>query len=732
MSELIPTGVTFGTGRQSINNAFSGEAQFNIMSAVTYYSGSTDLSDLFANKSGDNYFNSISANTYFSGSTPLAEAIESSIMKFNVVTYEQLLTLINTSALTKGDYYSISNFQTIHKIPYTTDINTGSTETLITQALSESVVDHNVKSLEYPMDTIYWDPIDNQILPNVETRVTGSTTYQTVLADIPFQYPNYTGNGITTVVSLGGRPGRIYYRKDNLRKLETGYDFRNVKFRRWKIAEPYVVTSAVVEWDGALAIDVADILSGSAAGTNYYLAKTNYTTDSSETSINDTTFNYKLDDFFDKLRDAGYNSNFSWFGGSYANASGYTSPTPDNMVILESTFGVSELTLSATNQYIDVTTFDNNVSAPLTDGSWPQDYDDPAGFRPNIGGVSDLFYNFNISIKPAVGAYLEQVDWEYYPNITFFGMCNNINIGTMTSDATIFSTANAQVGNYCQNLLLKGHDSSTYSINIGDFNRNVFLSAGWDPDINLGTKIGDGNLNIIGDGSKIVTIGSRNENVFLLNDVSRITVGNNNRNTFFDNSNFCSIENINNNVSFFNASSSHVGDSNNNIYVAGVTIKIGNNNFNIKPLRTAWDAIEGVIAASSNSNVIGNNCNTITMAGQDNNYGDNINNLICYENVSYSFCNFESNFSNVTFKSTSANSGSSYSFTYSNFENISMDWVSSSQQLEIDLDQNPLMDSVNFNIQDRFSPGSTSGLIAQYMTAATGDNAYLHITGTTV
>ena len=47
MSELIPTGATFGEGRESINTAFSGEALFNIISATTIYSGGTDLSDIF-------------------------------------------------------------------------------------------------------------------------------------------------------------------------------------------------------------------------------------------------------------------------------------------------------------------------------------------------------------------------------------------------------------------------------------------------------------------------------------------------------------------------------------------------------------------------------------------------------------------------------------------------------------------------------------------------------------
>lgn len=52
IGELIPTGVTFSTGRHSINNAFSGTGSFNILTA-----------------------NTLSASTFFSGSTPLSMLI---------------------------------------------------------------------------------------------------------------------------------------------------------------------------------------------------------------------------------------------------------------------------------------------------------------------------------------------------------------------------------------------------------------------------------------------------------------------------------------------------------------------------------------------------------------------------------------------------------------------------------------------------------------------------------
>jgi hypothetical protein len=45
--ELILSSNTYNEGREAINNAFSGSASFNTLSATTIYSGSTELSTLF-------------------------------------------------------------------------------------------------------------------------------------------------------------------------------------------------------------------------------------------------------------------------------------------------------------------------------------------------------------------------------------------------------------------------------------------------------------------------------------------------------------------------------------------------------------------------------------------------------------------------------------------------------------------------------------------------------------
>lgn len=85
--ELIPTGVTFGVGRNSINDAFSGTAEFNNISLDTggdfsggtgagvIYSGGTDLYSIFATSGSDTNF----ANTNLAFNTSRSHTIDPSI-----------------------------------------------------------------------------------------------------------------------------------------------------------------------------------------------------------------------------------------------------------------------------------------------------------------------------------------------------------------------------------------------------------------------------------------------------------------------------------------------------------------------------------------------------------------------------------------------------------------------------------------------------------------------------
>jgi hypothetical protein len=130
------------------------------------------------------------------------------------VTYDELLALMDSSGdgLVPGQFYRITDFATVHymvdNVTATEDINIGSTEPLIVLAISESALDSRAYSELYPYDVIHydWNPAN-------------------WLTDISFG-----GNDETLVT---GFKGVIYFRHDTLHDNYMGYDFRNVKFRRW-------------------------------------------------------------------------------------------------------------------------------------------------------------------------------------------------------------------------------------------------------------------------------------------------------------------------------------------------------------------------------------------------------------------------------------------------------------------------------------------------------------------
>jgi hypothetical protein len=134
------------------------------------------------------------------------------------VIYTALVTAIGAKTLTAGGWYRITDFQTVH---YFTDgsttidtaINTGTLEPLILLATSDSTIDSQVYSPLFPQDEIKydWNP-DNW------------------LADVSFS--------ADSIAIVAGFKGVITFRKDLIKNLSTGYDFRNVKFRRWECDAP--------------------------------------------------------------------------------------------------------------------------------------------------------------------------------------------------------------------------------------------------------------------------------------------------------------------------------------------------------------------------------------------------------------------------------------------------------------------------------------------------------------
>ena len=115
------------------------------------------------------------------------------------VTYAELTSLIDDESLIAGAKYLITDYQTVHTIPNTEDVNTADVEPLVVTALSTNKLEPVAFSPAFPQDVIYYNVV------NDETMVAGCTK------------------------------GYISRRVDTKQNNDFPFDFRNVKFRRWQI-----------------------------------------------------------------------------------------------------------------------------------------------------------------------------------------------------------------------------------------------------------------------------------------------------------------------------------------------------------------------------------------------------------------------------------------------------------------------------------------------------------------
>lgn len=128
-------------------------------------------------------------------------------------TYAELEALISDNLLVANTSYLITDFRTKHIIPNTDVVNTGTTEPIIVIAASENTIFNTAYSTLFPSDVILYEFVD-------------STT-------------------------AGGDRGKIYYRKDCIKNNSRGYDWRNVKFRRWETEPDSGIFTVITDNDGA-------------------------------------------------------------------------------------------------------------------------------------------------------------------------------------------------------------------------------------------------------------------------------------------------------------------------------------------------------------------------------------------------------------------------------------------------------------------------------------------------
>lgn len=118
---------------------------------------------------------------------------------FVSLTFSDLQTLISTSDLVPGTFYLVNDFQTIHRIINTTEINYGPTEPIFSIATSTTTLSRSARSTVYLQDQIEIDWTNIVCEDNVTPR-----------------------------------KGLITYRFDTTRNVSTYFDFRAWKIRRWQ------------------------------------------------------------------------------------------------------------------------------------------------------------------------------------------------------------------------------------------------------------------------------------------------------------------------------------------------------------------------------------------------------------------------------------------------------------------------------------------------------------------
>lgn len=117
------------------------------------------------------------------------------------VTYSELNTLVSSNGLTAGAKYRITDFATVYKIYSTATDTTGATEPLIITATSDSTISPIAYSPTNPLDVIYYSLTDE-----------------------------------TPLEPSSGSKGVILYRHDLANNLSAYYDWREVVWKRWGLA----------------------------------------------------------------------------------------------------------------------------------------------------------------------------------------------------------------------------------------------------------------------------------------------------------------------------------------------------------------------------------------------------------------------------------------------------------------------------------------------------------------
>jgi len=509
-------------------------------------------------------------------------------------TYNDLTNLQGSNGLTPGQFYKIE-YQTIHQIPNTTDINIGVIENLILVAISNNKFHKNVLSVEFPYDEIYYD-FENNIAEDSSTN----------------------------------RPGFITYRKDMLKNNETWYDFRNVKYRRWKISttlntnwsagtnffEGDIVINSDILWQ--CTIDHNTTLSFNTD--NFIPMLTNLSTQYYAWDTNITIANkiiYSGISFQDYLTFDVSNSNNVKIGKPHNN------DIFNNITIINPQFDSNII-------YGDINIGDNSLNLVING----QYIKSGKNCKNNILGIESGFINID----------------DNFSNSIINNNCRSINIKSECSNIILYNSDNINIEKNSTNISIYSSDN----ININQSNNNIRLQQNCnniDVDFNT-TNIyfnqNNTNINILSSCNNIRFLGNINNNITINNDSENIIFNGSSNNDIIINSdsndiNFGSI--CNQIVIGSNSTSLIFNDSIDNIL-------FGMNNTNIsipsntKFLTFANNCDNIFLGNSCDGSIFGNNCFDITMGNSCSYcvFGNNNSNIILNDGCAVnSFGNLNTN-----------------------------------------------------------------------------------------
>ena len=175
------------------------------MATGTQYTEKSSLLNAITSLVYTNVKNEVSADKAQKAMKDIVESLWGGGTIINDVVYADLVSDMQLNQLVAGDIYKFT-YQCVHKMPHTSVLNIDSpnyvsnTETFYAKALDNNRLSPVVVSSENPKDLILFDFTKN-------LAEDGSTA----------------------------RTGKVIYRKDQEKNLETAYDFRGVYFRRYAI-----------------------------------------------------------------------------------------------------------------------------------------------------------------------------------------------------------------------------------------------------------------------------------------------------------------------------------------------------------------------------------------------------------------------------------------------------------------------------------------------------------------